>query len=244
MTKVICPECQRENEPERIFCHGCGARLDRSALVGAKTAGEKPGHTHRRVQELFNPHRGRFRRTVFTFCKLTLAALVTASLVQMILPPEVPPATQTVSVPAQINFDLENAILHHRQLQYSQEEVNAYLAYTLKSKKSSLDKPLLSFKRAFVAFAEGTCTITAERSFFSYPLYQRATYAVNVAEGNIAASAKGGFLGRLPIHPVLIRYAGIVFADLWSALTRERKLVAQMRKVEFHPGNVLLSASE
>jgi hypothetical protein len=243
MTKLICPECQRENEPERIFCHACGARLDRSAIAGPKTAGEKPKQTHRRVQQLFNPNRGRLRRTGFTFCKLTLAALVTATLVQMILPPEVPPATQTTAVPAQINFDLENAILYHRQLQYSQEEVNAYLAYALKSKQSSLNKPLLSFKRALVAFGEGTCTIMAERSFFSYPLYQRAIYGVNVAEGKIVVSAKGGFIGRLPIHPAIMRYTDIIFADLWSALARERKLVAQMGKVEFHQGNVLLSAS-
>jgi hypothetical protein len=83
----------------------------------------------------------------------------------------------------------------------------------------------------------------AERSFFNYPLYQRAIYGVNVAEGKIVVSAKGGFVGRLPIHPVIMRYTGIIFADLWSALAREQKLVAQMDKVEFHQGNVLLSAS-
>ena len=243
MTKLICPECQRENEQERIFCHGCGARLDRSALVVPKTAGEKPEQTHRRVQQMFNPDPRRLRRTFFTFCKLTLVAFLTAALVQMILPPEVPPATQTIGLPAQINFELENAILYHRELQYSQEQVNGYLAYALKSKQNSLSKPLLSFKRALVTFGEGTCTLMAERSFFSYPLYQGAMYGVNVAGGKIAASAKGGFVGRLPIHPAIMRYTDIIFADLWSALTRERKLVAQMAKVEFHQGNVLLSAS-
>jgi hypothetical protein len=243
MTKLICPECQRENELERIFCHGCGARLDRSALVVPKTAEENLEQAHRRVQQMFNPDPRRLRRMFFTFCKLTLAAFLTAALVQMILPPEVPPATQTVALPAQINFDLENAILYHRELQYSQEQVNGYLAYALKSKQNSLSKPLLSFKRALVTFGEGTCTIMAERSFFSYPLYQGAMYGVNVAEGKIVASAKGGFVGRLPIHPAIMRYADIIFADLWSALTRERKLVAQMGKVEFHQGNVLLGAS-
>jgi hypothetical protein len=244
MTKLICPECQHENEPERIFCHGCGARLDRSALVDSKKAAEKPTQTHRRVQELFNPRRGMLRRAVFTFCKLILAAFVTAALVQMILLPEVPPATKTGGAPAQINFDLENAILHHRQLQYPQEEVNAYLAFALKSKQSSLNKPSLSFKRALVTFGEGTCTIMAERSFFGYPLYQRAIYGVNVAGGKIVASVKGGFVGRLPIHPAIMQYTDIIFADLWSALARERKLVAQMGKIEFHQGNVLLSASQ
>src|SRR6516225_2034765 len=31
--QLTCPDCQRENEAERIYCHDCGARLDRSALA-------------------------------------------------------------------------------------------------------------------------------------------------------------------------------------------------------------------
>jgi len=33
-----------------------------------------------------------------------------------------------------------------------------------------------------------------------------------------------------------------IFADLWSALERERKLVAKMSAIEFHEKSVLLSA--
>ena len=29
---LVCPDCQHENEPQRIYCHSCGARLDRSKL--------------------------------------------------------------------------------------------------------------------------------------------------------------------------------------------------------------------
>ena len=38
MTKLICPECQHENEPERMYCHSCGARLDRSKLAPTTAA--------------------------------------------------------------------------------------------------------------------------------------------------------------------------------------------------------------
>ena len=34
---------------------------------------------------------------------------------------------------------------------------------------------------------------------------------------------------------------GFIFADLWSALERERKLVAKMGAIEFHEKSVLLS---
>jgi hypothetical protein len=33
MTKRVCTECKRENEAQRIDCHNCDAKLDRSALL-------------------------------------------------------------------------------------------------------------------------------------------------------------------------------------------------------------------
>lgn len=242
-TTLICPECQRENESERVFCHGCGARLDRSGVVQNKPDPEKVEQTHRRVQRLFDTRRGRLGEAFFPACKLILAAFVTAAVIDMVLPPDLPaPAKQTVGPPPQINFNLESAILYHRRLEYSQEQVNAYLIYALRSKQHLLDEPLLNFKHVLVTFGEGTCTVTVERSFFGYSLYQRAIYEVNLAEGKILALSKGGSIGRLEIHPAIMQYAGAVFDGLWSALARERKLVAQMATIEFHPGSVVLTA--
>ena len=45
MIKLVCPECQRQNEPERIYCHDCGARLDRSALAKVAPKMEAPEQT-------------------------------------------------------------------------------------------------------------------------------------------------------------------------------------------------------
>jgi len=244
MTKLVCPECQRENEPERIFCHGCGARLDRSGLARQEAAPEEAEQIRQRVQRLFDPRRGRFRQTFFSFGKLLLGAFVTAALVQIALPLELPSPSQQLELPPQINFELENALLYHRQLRYSQEQVNAYLAYSLKSKQHSLDKPLLIFKRALVSFGDGTCTITVERSLFGYSIYQRAIYKVNLVDGKIVASSPGGSIGRLPVHPAIMRYGQIIFDDAWSALTRERKLVAQLGTIEFQEGNVVLTAPQ
>jgi hypothetical protein len=243
MTTLVCPECQRDNEPQRIFCHGCGARLDRSGLAQEKVAEEQTEQTRERVQRLFDPHRGRLGRIFFAFCKLILGAIAAAALVQMILPPDLPAvAQQNVGLPAQINFDLESAILYHRQVQYSQDQVNGYLAYSLKNKKASLDKPFLTFKRVLVGFSEGVCTVTVERSLFGYSVYHRASYKVNVANRKITASSAGGWVGRLPLAPQITRYEDIIFNDVWSALGRDQKLVAQLTAIEFHSGTVVLSA--
>jgi len=245
MTKLVCQECQRENEPERVFCHGCGARLDRSGLVRQEeVTPEKAEQIRQRVQRLFDPHRGMLRRRFFSLCKLLLGAFVTAALVQIALPPDVPSSSQQLELPPQINFELENALLYHRQVRYSQEQVNGYLKYALKSKQSSLDKPLLTFKRALVSFGDGTCAITAERSLYGYSIYQRAICKVNLTDGKIVASSEGGSVGRLPIHPAIMRYAQVIFDDLWSALMRERKLVSQMSTIEFQQGSVVLTPQQ
>ena len=244
MTKLICPECRHENEPERIYCHNCGARLDRSAVAAIdKPTQEGAKQAHQRLRKLFDPDRGKLRRTFFNACKLILAACAAATIVEMISPPEVSAPANTLGIPPQINFDLENAGLYHRppQLQYTQDQVNAYLGFALKSKQKSLDKPLLTFKRALVAFREGACEITVERSLFGYSLYSRTSYRVAVGEGKIAASNNGGWIGRLPIYPKVMQFVDIIFADLWSALDRERKLVAKMGGIELHDGGVILT---
>ena len=247
MTQLICPECQRENEPERIFCHQCGARLDRSALVSQKPQRERPEQARQRLQHMLDPQRGRLRRLFFKFSKVVLGAAVAAALIEVILPPNnVPPAAHAIGLPREINFDLEKVMVSHQpaQLQYTQEQVNEYLGSALKSKQASLNKPLLNFNRVFVDFGENnSCTITMERSLFGYSLFQRASYEVKLNNGKILASNKGGWLGQLPIHPEAMKLAEFLFADLWSALDRERKLVAKLSGIEIHAGSVTLTAS-
>jgi hypothetical protein len=147
-------------------------------------------------------------------------------------------------LPSQLTLELENAITYHRpeQLQFTEEQVNAYFEYALKSKQSALNKPLLDFKRVTIGFAEGKIALTVERSLFGLSLYSGSLYAINLKEGKIVVTNKGGSIGRLPVHPVIMQFTDFIFADLWSALERERKLVAKMGAIEFHQNNVLLRA--
>ncbi len=241
MTKLVCSECAHENELERVYCHNCGARLDRSGVSIPK---EHPDDTRKRMRTFFDPQRAKLRHLSFRFGKLILGAFATAAVVQMILPLDVPPPVKALLLASQISLELENAITYHRpaQLQYTEEQVNAYFGSALKSKQKSLNKPLLDFGRAIIGFGEGSVTIIAERSLFGYSLYSSCSFAINLKEGKIAASNKGGAIGRLPIHPAIMKLIDLIFADLWSALERERKLVAKMSSIEFHEKSVLLTA--
>ncbi|HUE50293.1 MAG TPA: hypothetical protein VMQ39_04440 [Candidatus Dormibacteraeota bacterium] len=238
MTKLVCGECRHENEAERIYCHNCGERLDRSAAAAQKPMVD-PTETHRRLQKMLEPP-SRVRHNFFAVGKLVLAAVAAAALVEMALPPELPAPTKIVS--PQIDLDLENAHLKPSPLEYSQDQINAYLAYRLISKKAALTYPFLTFVRATASFREGACTIAMERSLFGYSIFSRTSHRVETDAGKIAATNVGGWIGRLPIHPVIMQFGDIIFADLWSALDRERKLVGKMGTVNFHDGSVTIAA--
>ena len=238
MTKIVCGECRHENEAERIYCHNCGERLDRSAAAAQKPMVD-PTETHRRLQKMLGPP-SRVRHNFFAVSKLVLAAVAAAALVEMALPPELPAPTKIVS--PQIDLDLENAHLRPSPLEYSQDQINAYLTYRLISKKTALTHPFLTFVRATASFREGACTITMERSLFGYSIFSRTSHRVETNAGKIAATNVGGWIGRLPIHPVVMQFGDIIFADLWSALDRERKLIGKMGAVNFHESSVTITA--
>ena len=244
MIKLVCPECQRQNEPERIYCHDCGARLDRSALAKVAPKGEDVKETHRRLRSMFDPGRLKMRLMFFKISKLILGACGLAVLIQMLVPPEVPERVKSIEL-QQINLDLEHASTSRgaAPLQYTEAQVNAYLVNVLKSKQAALSK-LLQFERALVNFDEGACRITAERSLLGFSVFHSISYNVTLQNGTLTASNNGGSIGRMPIHPMVMKFGDILFTDLWTALDREKKSVTKMGAIEFHPKTVILTPKE
>lgn len=236
--KIICAECRHENEAERIYCHNCGERLDRSAVIAKKKA-EDPTETHRRLRKMLEGP-SRTRQNFFTASKLVLAAAATAGLVQMILPPEFPEAVKTTS-PVQLDLALEQALMKGQELNFSQQDVNAYLSSRMAAKKKTLNKPFLDFGRAAVVFKEGSFVIGWQRLFFGYPLYSQTSFRMDSNGGKMAPVRTGGWIGRMPIHPALMKYADIIYADFWSSLDRERKLLLKMSTVTIHDGSVTIA---
>src|SRR5205807_6880774 len=181
--QLTCPECRRDNEPERIYCHDCGARLDRSALAGRKTGKmETAEELNKRMRGMFRQRRLKAQLFFFKGGKLILIALAAAALLVILITPDVPPPVKSEGFPPQINLNLEK-LTESRQpqtMQFSEESVNAYLASALKRKKEKLNHPLISFERALVAFSEGNCRVTIERSIFGYSIFTSGDYGVQV----------------------------------------------------------------
>jgi hypothetical protein len=242
--KLICPGCQRENEAERIYCHDCGEKLDRSASSSRLLPKETMADKRRRVRKLFDVRRAKIRFLILRTAKVVLGALALAALIQMILPPDLPPASAEKAGISQVNFELEEALNRHdgARLQFSEDQVNEHLRYALKIKQSSLNKPFLEFRRAVAQIHEDVCAITVERAIFGFSIYTGGSYSVRVNAGKVAVTDKGVKIGRMEIHPALFKYIEVIFSDVWAALDRERKLVSKMQVIELHDKAVSLIA--
>jgi hypothetical protein len=245
MIKLICPECRRENEAERIYCHDCGARLDRSALAKVMPKQEDAQETRRRLKSMLDPQRAKIRHMFFKVSRLVLGAFFLAALIQMVLPPDVPAPVKSTELPPQIGLDLETAATSAAAapLRYTEAQVNAYLVNALKGKQAALSK-LLQFERALVNFDENLCRITAQRSLFGLSVYTATANSVTLQNGAFVVANKGGSIGRLPVHPAVMKYSDLIFGDLWTALDREKKSIAKMGGIEFHPQTVVITPKQ
>jgi hypothetical protein len=241
MIKLVCPECQRQNEPERIYCHDCGARLDRSALAKVAPKTEDPKQTQRRLKQLLDPGRIKMRLMFFKISKLILGACAMAVLIQMLRAPETPERAKNIEL-QQINLDLENATTSHSTtpLQYTEAQVNNYLVGVVRNKRATLSK-YLEFERALINFDEGVCRITVERSLLGFSVFHAISYNVALKKGTLTASPTGGSIGLMPIHPMIMNYGDVLFTDLWAALDREKKSISKMEAIEFRPKAVILT---
>ena len=243
--QLTCPECRRDNEAERIYCHDCGARLDRSALAGRATGKkETTEELHRRMRGMFSQRGVKARLLFFNIAKVTLLAGIVAAAVVILIPPDVPPAVKSEEFPPQINLSLET-LTESRQpqsVQFSEEGVNAYLASALKRKKEKLNHPLIDFERAMVAFTEGNCRVTIERSIFGYSIFSSGDYAVQIAGGKVTASPRSGAIGRMPIDPSVMPYAGFLFSDAVAAMDREHKLLNKAGSIQLREKEIVVTS--
>ncbi|MGB8341652.1 MAG: zinc ribbon domain-containing protein [Chthoniobacterales bacterium] len=246
MTKLVCTDCQHENEVERIYCHNCGARLDRTKVIKEKIEqGRSDAKAQEHLKKLFDPRRGRAKRLAAKLTKTIVGALVCAGLILMLLPPDLPPESKTYTFAPMINMDLVSAVSSHRTtpLVYDEAQVNSYLAVNVRRKDSPASKGLFPLRRIQVQFDEGRCSVSTERQLYGLPIYSGGSYRVSIEQGKIIAAATGGYIGRLAIPSSLMKIAGPLMQKAWETMAREKGSVAKLSGIEFHPQSVTLIAA-
>ena len=247
MTTLSCKQCGHTNEGQRIYCHNCGAKLDRSSLPMESKPKESLDKQQRRLRKMTNPYNGVFVGWRPKLFKTLLCALTLAALIQAVRPPDgVPPAKkrgELVDAP-QIILNLEEAIFTHttQKITIPEPGINAYLGNNVKAKK--IDLPffgdVVKFDRVFVNTEEGSCRMVQQQSIYDYPFYLAGIYRIGIKDGKIDAAVLGGYIGRLPIHPRLMEKCEITFDGLWAALKREKQVLDKMQTIEAHKGSIVV----
>ena len=237
-TTLLCKQCNFENEPERVYCHNCGAKLDRSLLPPEATKREDPVVVQERLRRMTNPRRGMGMRAVKNFVLAVFYAAIIAFVIQAVRAPDgVPNLTpdQVYGAPM-INDDMQTAAdaPSSRKLLYTAEQVNEFLQYAVRGKEQSYVGISVKFERMFVHLNEGNVRIYVAESILGYSFYGNSAYTVQVQGGKIMSKNIGGGIGRVALPAFAGKALDLLFAPLWTTVDRYSKLVAKMGGIAFH----------
>ncbi|MGC3992410.1 MAG: zinc ribbon domain-containing protein [Chthoniobacteraceae bacterium] len=248
--KLKCTQCGHENEAERIYCHNCGTKLDRSVLPVEEKKKESNEQTMKRVRKMTNPNTGFFAGAGKSLLKSLLWAVAVAGAVQIARPPDgIPPkaGADTLLDAQPLLMSLQNAQMQRAPARLAMDEtlINKYLQATLKEQATGLIGDEVKFNRVFVHCVDGnpqgSCWITSEQALFDYHLFASVGYELSIANNQVKTKCVGGYLGRLPVHPLLMQYGDLIFSKIWDALGREHKVMNQMQSIEVHKGQIVVT---
>jgi transcription initiation factor TFIIIB Brf1 subunit/transcription initiation factor TFIIB len=237
-SNITCKQCGYVNEGERVYCHSCGTKLDRS-LLPSESQPESTQKEQKRIRKMVAPSRGFFASGGKKLAATLLWAVLVAGTIEIARPPEgappLPKKGEFVDTPP-IRMVLEN-LLHApgpRKLVLKEADINAYLKNSVKAKSAGLIGDEVKFMRAYVKLNEGEIRITTQQSLFDYPLYGTIYYQLAIRDNTLQATCTGGNFGRLPVDPRLMKYLDIVFKQLWGALAPDKKLLDRAQSVDVH----------
>ncbi|MDD5349815.1 MAG: hypothetical protein PHQ12_06355 [Chthoniobacteraceae bacterium] len=248
LPNLVCKACGYVNEGERVYCHGCGAKLDRELIISQQQPAVSTEQKQREIRKIMAPKNPLLPHFWKNLATAVLLAAVAAALVDAALPPEgVPAVAKELSNTPQLDVVLENlANTPDGQLKaVSEADLNAYLRKERFRKVPTWLTDTLPLRRAFVNLGEGGGRLGVEAALFQYPLYATLSGQVqSTGPGKLTAVCTGGAIGRLRIHPAVACYAGAALPTLLDSLKRERQHLDKLGSVEITQGRVILGAAK
>ncbi len=242
MANLTCEQCSYVNEAERVYCHNCGAKLDRSLLPKSEDekGKESPAVARKRIAKMTNPNSGGAMREVKALVKTLAWAAVAASLLLVAKVPEGVPENKPEIAERSVSEDLMNAVAAPQPvaLAFTESEVNASLKNAVRFKEAML--PGVEFRRLYVQFHPGTVHAGLEQSIWGLPLHSGVDYRLSVVAGKITPVIIGGNFGRLRVHPLAMQYLDFAFKKVWGAMKRDREHLEKMQSVALAEDRVVL----
>jgi hypothetical protein len=226
-----CKECDYQNEPERVYCHNCGAKLDRSVLPKEEQIRrESPDRARKRIMKMTNPSGSVLRRELGALIKTVVFAVLVAMIVQAMREPANLPAAKSNAPLRLVSSDLFNLAETPMPTAgaFTEDEINAFL----KTKVIPTGSMGVQVKRAYIDLEERTARVGVEKTLYGYPIYMATAYRVEASNGVLITVNIGGSIGRLPVHSLIMeRISPLMFGSLAEAMQRELGLLRKMQTV-------------
>lgn len=244
MANLKCAHCGYENEPERVYCHNCGEKLDRSLLPAVEEEKtESVEKTRKRIRKMTNPTAGgSLRGEIKTLFNVLIYAVIAAALILIARRPDGVPPPVTEFGSRLIASEMQDLVEspQPQQLSFTQEEINLHFKQSLKSKAGAI--PGIRFERAYVNLHPGKVFIGTEQSLWSFPIFSGIAYRLEVKDGKFVPTVVGGSFGRLAVAPIAMQYLDWAFNNLWAALKRERGQMDKLGAIQIEEGRVTLTS--
>ena len=238
-----CASCGHENEPERVYCHNCGSKLDRTLLPKAEDTkdGESKDADLRRIKKMMNPRRaGAGFNDVKIGIQVVIFAIIVAAMFLLWQKPDSVPESRKDYLPARPAAELWDLLMGAKtanSITISQDDMNASIKNTLKAGEGAAG---IKFVRAVVELKPGIITVFVERDVWGLSLYSSVTYKPVVKDGKIAGEIVDIHMGRLGIHPA---GAGAVanwcVSGIWNAYDKEIKQADRLAEIKVEDGKIL-----
>jgi hypothetical protein len=235
--KLICAQCGYENEPERVYCHNCGTKLDRSVLPrDTQTQQETLAETRRRIRKMTRP--GQFAPFLKSIFKTLFWAAVVAAILLLIRPPVNLPTREQEAGARIISGEIDAAIDAPQSvtLQATGADISQHVRTRVKNVNPV---PFGKFKRSFTALEEGKIIFGVEQDLFGYPMFTTVEYRPEVVDGKLVTEKTGLYIGRLGIPPQITAFDSL-FNKFWAGLKREQKLLDKTKAVTIASGRTVL----
>lgn len=241
---LTCKQCGYANEGERVYCHNCGTKLDRTLLPEPAEPEESLQKKQKRIRKIVMPDRGFFVGAGKMFVITMLSSIVTAMVLLMLMPPDDVPAMKErkdLTDTRQISMEFEDALQANTPMAIppmTESDINDFLLYTIKPKPSDWLGDWATLNRVFTNLDEDQIRISVEEKIFGLPVYDSVYYKLSMKDNKLQATVKGGNIGRLQIHPNLVKNIAFAFDNLWVALARNKKQLDHCQSVDVHKGHV------
>lgn len=231
--RLTCAACQHQNEIERVYCHNCGEKLDRSLLPPLEEKSEDDrAKESRKVKAMMNPNRLNWLRTFKTILLLEfLAAVVAAGYLAAQEPAHAAPISRD-RFPDLEAGDVWSEMVKARPataVQFKEFDLNYYLRKSIKGAEGPMG---IKFERAFVHLEPGLVTLGTQRDAWGLAIYNSATLRPLLIGGKWSAEITGYAIGRLTIPVALARVVNLESITLGALSKVFDKEVANLARVE------------